>query len=102
MFATGNAVLLGLAAPVGGAVAGVVLVAIVIIIACYVIRRNKRSEKDMRAFSGNSNANALSNISSQVRMNFEPVQPTIWVPTRFDTNWAVQSQKMVRGWKFWI
>ena len=73
MFATGNAVFLGLAAPVGGAVAGVVLVAIVIIIACYVIRRNKRSEKDMRAFSGNSNANALSNISSQVRINFEPV-----------------------------
>ena len=29
-------------------------------------------------------------------------QPTIWVPTRTDTNWVVQSQKMVRGWKFWI
>ena len=27
---------------------------------------------------------------------------TIWVPTRFDTNWPVQSQKMVRGWKFRI
>ena len=24
------------------------------------------------------------------------------VPTRSDTNRAVQSQKMVRGWKFWI
>ena len=23
---------------------------------------------------------------------------TIWVPTRSDTNWAVQSQKMVKGW----
>ena len=29
-------------------------------------------------------------------------EPTIWVPTRSDTNRAVQSQKMVRGWKFWI
>ena len=28
--------------------------------------------------------------------------PTVWVPTRSDTNRAVQSQKMVRGWKFWI
>ena len=27
---------------------------------------------------------------------------TIWVPTRSDTNWAVQSQKMARGWKFQI
>ena len=30
------------------------------------------------------------------------IKPTIWVPTRSDTNRAVQSQKMVRGWKFWI
>ena len=29
-------------------------------------------------------------------------KPTIWVPTRSDTNRAVQSQKMVGGWKFWI
>ena len=29
-------------------------------------------------------------------------KPTIWVPTRSDTNRAVQSQKMDRGWKFWI
>ena len=29
-------------------------------------------------------------------------KPTIWVPTRADTNRAVQSQKMARGWKFWI
>ena len=29
-------------------------------------------------------------------------KPTIWVPTRPDTNRAVQSQKMVRGWKLWI
>ena len=29
-------------------------------------------------------------------------KPTIWVPTRSDTNRPVQSQKMVRGWKFWI
>ena len=28
--------------------------------------------------------------------------PTMWFPNRFDTNWAVQSQKMPRGWKFWI
>ena len=27
---------------------------------------------------------------------------TIWVPIRSDTNRAVQSQKMVRGLKFWI
>ena len=29
-------------------------------------------------------------------------KPTFWVPTRSDTNRAVQSQKMVRGWKFCI
>ena len=29
-------------------------------------------------------------------------KPTIWVPTRSNTNRAVQSQKMVRGLKFWI
>ena len=29
-------------------------------------------------------------------------KPTIWVPTRSDTNRPVQSQKIVRGWKFWI
>ena len=29
-------------------------------------------------------------------------KPTIWFPTRSDTNRAVQSQKMVRGWKFWF
>ena len=28
-------------------------------------------------------------------------KPTIWVPTRSDTNQFVQSQKMVGGWKFW-
>ena len=27
---------------------------------------------------------------------------TIWVPTRSDTNRAVQSQEKVRGWKLWI
>ena len=29
-------------------------------------------------------------------------KPTIWVPTMSDTYRTVQSQKMVRGWKFWI
>ena len=29
-------------------------------------------------------------------------KPTIWVPTRSNTNGAVQSQNMVRGWKIWI
>ena len=29
-------------------------------------------------------------------------KPTSWVPTRSDTNRAVQSQKMVRGWNFWF
>ena len=29
-------------------------------------------------------------------------KPTIWVLTRSDTNRAVQSQRTVRGWKFWI
>ena len=28
--------------------------------------------------------------------------PTFWVSTRSYTNWTVQSQKMARGWKFWI
>ena len=29
-------------------------------------------------------------------------KPTIWVPTRSDTNRPVQSLKMAKGWKFWI
>ena len=29
-------------------------------------------------------------------------KPTMWFPNRFNTNWAVQSQKMPRGWKFCI
>ena len=29
-------------------------------------------------------------------------KPTIWVPTRSDTNRAVQSQQMIRDWKFWV
>ena len=29
-------------------------------------------------------------------------KPTVWVPTRSDTNRSVRSQKMVRGWKFCI
>ena len=29
-------------------------------------------------------------------------KPTIWVRTRSDTNWALQSQKMARSLKFWI
>ena len=29
-------------------------------------------------------------------------KPTMWFANRSDTNRAVQSQKMVRGWKFWI
>ena len=29
-------------------------------------------------------------------------KPTIWVPTRTDTNQPVQSQKQARGLKFWI
>ena len=41
--------------------------------------------------------NVVTNMSLCVR------KPTIWrVRTRSDTNRAVQSQKMVRGWKFWI
>ena len=29
-------------------------------------------------------------------------KPTMWFPTRFDTNRAVQAQKMARDWTFWI
>ena len=29
-------------------------------------------------------------------------KPTMWFPNRFDTNRAVQSHKIPRGWKFWI
>ena len=29
-------------------------------------------------------------------------KPSMWFPTRSDTNQAVQAQKMARGWKFWI
>ena len=35
---------------------------------------------------------------------FEPCmrKPTRWFFNRYDTNQAVQAQKMARGWKFWI
>ena len=36
------------------------------------------------------------------KLNLCMRKPTIWVLTMSDTNWAVQSQKMDRGWKFWI
>ena len=39
-------------------------------------------------------------ISVQVSLCLR--EPTIWVPTRSDTNLTVNSQKMVRGLKFWI
>ena len=29
-------------------------------------------------------------------------KPTMWFLNRPDTNQAVQTQKMARGWKFWI
>ena len=29
-------------------------------------------------------------------------KPTIYVPTRSDTNWSVSSQKIARSLKFWI
>ena len=29
-------------------------------------------------------------------------KPTMWFLNRSDINRAVQAQKMVRGWKFWI
>ena len=29
-------------------------------------------------------------------------KPSMWFHNRFNTNRAVQAQKMVRGWKFWI
>ena len=42
-------------------------------------------------------------VCSKIRkMSLCVRKPTIWVPTRSDTNRPVQSQKMVRGWKFWI
>ena len=28
-------------------------------------------------------------------------KPTMWFPTRSDTNRPVQAQKMARGWKVW-
>ena len=45
---------------------------------------------------GNNFIKELSKLSMCVR------KPTIWVSTGSDTKWAVQSQKMVRCWKFWI
>ena len=50
----------GIAAPVGGAVAGVILVAVIIIVACYIIRR-KKSEKASEARSYHSNPTVVSN-----------------------------------------
>ena len=29
-------------------------------------------------------------------------KPTMLFPTRSDTNRAIQTQEMARGWKFWI
>ena len=29
-------------------------------------------------------------------------KPTVWFPSRFDTNPAEQAQKMTRGWNVWI
>ena len=29
-------------------------------------------------------------------------KPTMWFPTRSDTNQAVQAQQIARDWKFWI
>ena len=52
------------------------------------------SRKSMH-YSNNSMCNNIQ-LSLCVR------KPTLWVPTRSDTNQSVQSQKMVRGWKFWI
>ena len=38
------------------------------------------------------------------QMTFEPVceKTNNLGSDQVNTNWAVQSQKMVRGWKFWI
>ena len=56
-------------------------------------------------------ADQLSNadfLGPEVRIRSGPKEflcmrkPAIWVLTRSDTNWAVQSQKMGRGLKFWI
>ena len=41
-------------------------------------------------------------LDSKINEPVHEKKKTIWVPTRSDINWAVQSQKMVRGWKFWI
>ena len=35
-------------------------------------------------------------------MSWDTRKPTTWFPTRSDTNQAVQSQKITRGWKFRI
>ena len=53
------------------------------------------------------NPNGLSTMESmskmyEVHMSLCVRKPTIWVPIRINTNWAVQSQKLVRGLKFWI
>ena len=52
--------------------------------------------------SENESSNILRVALSQRYMSLCMRKPTIWVPTRSDTNRAVQSQKMVRGLKFWI
>ena len=44
----------------------------------------------------------LSKFKLGLHMSLCMRKPTILVSTRSDTNRAVQSQKMVRGWKFWI
>ena len=51
---------------------------------------------------GQKQSSTLSCDSSYSQLSVCMRKPTIWVPTGSDTNRAVQSQKMVRGWKFWI
>ena len=41
-------------------------------------------------------------LSPDKILNLCVTKPTIWVPTRSDTNWAVQSQKTARSLKFRI
>ena len=36
------------------------------------------------------------------KMNCDTKIQTMLFPNRFDTNQAVQAQKVARGWKFWI
>ena len=62
----------------------------------FVVSLIEKKKKTISLSGVQNNSKAKRELHDSVR------KPKIWVPTRSNTNRAVQSQKMVTGWKFWI